>query len=444
MADAIQTVQMDTQQPLDEVDKHATEAQQACVSEDTVEVADVSDHQVATQVDGDVPGDAAQVQGAEAEPQPSEAQEPNASEQQVTAQMEPQGDEPQQAETPRANTEEGEQAMEVDGKGMEQVVDQAEEPAVVNTEKQPVKAPRRRQSTSSKANLKRKREQEEEVLAAKVERLEKLIQQEQEVLKDKAAALEKAAAEFRKQEEVLAATRKSAAKAREELAALHMPEARELPLKPYNRFCKEMLTSFTGENGLKKMSAMWGALGDEGKQKYKDAYASEQREYNVWASSDEGRAILAKRHEVMMAQKGMLPKREARTASAGEALAAAEACVKDLGRESSPVGGGLHADRVDESPAKRAKVPDANATPQKQRSVARPVARLPIVAATPEIDEEVLQEAGKLSLNAQLVNLISRPEVQALKKSSQEILDALKAKDGMVNAAKRFLLEAAA
>jgi hypothetical protein len=39
-----------------------------------------------------------------------------------------------------------------------------------------------------------------------------------------------------------------------------------------------------------------------------------------------------------------------------------------------------------------------------------------------------------------LLNLAARPEIQALKKSSQELLEALQGNGGMVNAAKRALL----
>jgi len=309
---------------------------------------------------------------------------------------------------------------------------------------QPAQASRRRQSTG-KATTKRKRDRDTEELSARVERLQRVVQQEAAVLKEKAAALERATAEFRRQEEILASARRSAAKVQQELAALQMPEAREKPKTAFLLFAREMkamLPPCQGPGGfMKKITPIWGAMGDGEKKKYKDAYEAELKEYNVWANSGEGRAILSKRREVQTAQKMSQKEDGSSVCAVGEALAAAEACVQEFGQEFGQEA--LRAKQADGSAFENAKDPEVKSTPVKQRRMSRTPAKTPLPASVPEIEEQVLQEASNLALDAQLINLASRTEVQALKKSSHELLDALKKNDGMVNAAKRCLLDAA-
>lgn len=333
-----------------------------------------------------------------------------------------------------------------------------------------------------RARQSRKRERDVEALSAKVERLEKSAQQEGEIMRDMAAELETAAAEFRKQiestavtfhkqQETLTASRKLAAKARQELADLQMPAGREKPASPVTLFMKEirptLMLQSGGGSGMKKIAALWAALSEDEKKRYKDAFAVEMREYKEWACSDEGRAILARRQSHKATQNDNL-----RIYCGGEALATAKAlaavraCVQTFSREFGEESSQVEEDS-DESPAKRAKIePDTPpkkqqireqlqavvtatlepatspvASPIKHRSAGRSSARSQVVAVSPAIEEEVLQEASGLSLSAQLINLAGRPEVQALKKSSQELLNALRANDGIVNAAKRYLIE---
>merc|ERR1712060_193015 len=100
--------------------------------------------------------------------------------------------------------------------------------------------------------------------------------------------------------------------------------------------------------------------------------------------------------------------------------------------------------------------PDANASPAAKRAKAsegptttpvkpnQPPTKLPpakqLAAVEPCVEEAVLQEASALNLQGLLLNLAGRPEVRAMKKSSHELLQALKDSGGMVNAAKRILV----
>merc|ERR1712150_31151 len=96
------------------------------------------------------------------------------------------------------------------------------------------------------------------------------------------------------------------------------------------------------------------------------------------------------------------------------------------------------------SPVKRTKADETpgtqgcNETPAKQRRVSN--VRAPPPTTDSEFDEKVLEEASRADMLAQLRNLAGRPDVLALGRSSQELLNALKANGGMVNAAKRALL----
>lgn len=163
----------------------------------------------------------------------------------------------------------------------------------------------------------------------------------------------------------------------------------------------------------KKIAAMWAALSAEEKQKYKDRYDAENKKYHEWAHTEEGQRIISERNEVL---------RQCRAAQGelAEAVAASEPgqqgdCVMP------PRGVSTF-----ETPVKRHRVAFAK-TP-------------PVTEVT--LEEEVLEEADRANLLASLRNLAGRPDVLALKKSSQELLQALKANDGMVNAAKRSLLSA--
>lgn len=88
------------------------------------------------------------------------------------------------------------------------------------------------------------------------------------------------------------------------------------------------------------------------------------------------------------------------------------------------------------SPAPPANEPHSEEKIKQRRATAR------VPASTgPFLDEKTIEEAGKVDMLAQLRNLATRPEVLALGKSAEELLGALKASNGMVNAAKRKLLD---
>merc|ERR1711920_1215453 len=97
------------------------------------------------------------------------------------------------------------------------------------------------------------------------------------------------------------------------------------------------------------------------------------------------------------------------------------------------------------SPAKRKSHVEKDETPIKDRAVKQRRVALGQVSPPTKalaLDEEVLEEAGKANLAEQLRNLAARPDVLALGRSSQELWHALKAHNGMVNAAKHALLSA--
>jgi len=177
----------------------------------------------------------------------------------------------------------------------------------------------------------------------------------------------------------------------------------------------------------KKIVEMWANLGEQEKRKYKQQFEADSKRYNEWGSSEEGRRIRREREEVL---------RRAREASGGE-LAGALGALESSGAivPFEPI----QNDEAHESPAKHAAETSAVDTPVKLR---RSVPARPPPAAGFALDEEVLEEAGKADMLAQLRNLAARPEVLALKKSSRELWQALQANGGMVNAAKRALVGA--
>merc|ERR1711972_746522 len=141
-----------------------------------------------------------------------------------------------------------------------------------------------------------------------------------------------------------------------------------------------------------------------------------------WAISEEGRKSIEEWADI---------KRKCKAATAE--LAAVNVAPKELSQQNeiahtSPtkVANGASAFELKETPVKQRRVVCARAPSNEE----------------PLLDEKVVEEAGKVGLLAQLRNLASRPEVLALQKSSQKLLDALKANDGLVNAAKRSLVGA--
>jgi len=87
------------------------------------------------------------------------------------------------------------------------------------------------------------------------------------------------------------------------------------------------------------------------------------------------------------------------------------------------------------SPKKRATA-DSNPSPRAKRGRAAKAS----TPAAPEIDAALWKEAQNQGLDAQLRNLVSRPDVQASGKTQKQILEALKSNNGLVNKAKAVLL----
>jgi len=264
-----------------------------------------------------------------------------------------------------------------------------------------------------------KRNRELDVLTRKAEKLEREAGQADEVTNTLVADREKLVVQLRqleqavhaqderisKQKEAAMAVRKAANKARQEEALHNVPEGRGKPVKPFNAFVRDTRPTLVVEDGnilgtIKKMAQMWADISEEQKQKYSDAYAAEKKEYAAWQCSEEGRAILIQRREALETPtKRVAPSPQVAT------------------------------------PNKRVAPSSQVATPHKRVAPSAQVAM-----AAPGLDEALLAEADKLAMRAQLLNLANRPEIQALKKTPQELLEALRESSGMVNAAKRHLL----
>jgi len=277
----------------------------------------------------------------------------------------------------------------------------------VSVEAQDAATPEKPQAVSKRqaqTSLKRKRELD--VLTRRAEKLDREAGQADEATNALVADREKLVVQLRqleqavhaqdekisKQREAAMAVRKAANKARQEEALHNVPEGRGKPVKPFNAFVRVVQPTLVVEDGnvlgtLTKMAQMWKDLPEEQRQKYKDAYAAEKKEYVAWECSEEGRAILTQREEAL------------------------------------------------ETPTKRVALSPQVATPNKRVAPSTQVAM-----AAPGFDEALLAEADKLAMRAQLLNLAGRPEIQALKKTPQELLEALRESSGMVNAAKRHLL----
>jgi len=186
---------------------------------------------------------------------------------------------------------------------------------------------------------------------------------------------------------------------------------------PYFLFCAEARTSseYTGLASSeinKRISQKWASLSEEGKKEYKDKFDVEKKRWLEWGSSEEGKKVLEERNEII---------RQCKVAQV-EQLAEA-----------------MDSANLKDPPSAIRRVAETEA-----RSLETPVKKARIVVAPQEIcvslDDKVAEEAEKAGFAVQLCNLASRADVQALNKSSQELWDALRAHNGMVNAAKRALL----
>lgn len=285
-------------------------------------------------------------------------------------------------------------------------------------------APRR---TRKSTGAKRKRDADLDNLKQTANRLEREAERAKQVLTESEAA-------FKNAKDVFDAAVRAATKARQEVIVHEMPEAHEKPSHPYNLFCRTVGKSPAMANigsgagqAAKRLAKMWAELPEAEKKVYRDRSEEQRKRYLAWEQSEEGKAILGRRAEILAQQRSSSGSVGTKQTSTDTSKVRTE---PDAECDDGPV-----------SPEKKAKAVEARATPVKQRAAPRTPLSTP-QAVVPGVEESILEEATKLSLKTALLNLVGRPDVQALKKSSQELLDALKSCDGMVNAAKRRLMEA--
>jgi len=310
------------------------------------------------------------------------------------------------------------------GAGTAEVEAPAEPEVVVSGEEpeaqKPAEVPKT-QDQQARGDLKRKRDVED--LTKKAERLEKDAGLAEDCVKQTTAAVQTKAEELRKLEEELqkrqeraAVARRVALRARQEAALHDCPPVPKKPANPFNIFQTEIMPKVvaeslpSGKRPIQRVSELWNQLSPAEKKKYTDRYYQEMKEYTAWERSEEGKVIIAKRHEIQKAY--------------------AQGDTQEPDTKASPA-------------AKRAKAAkEPTTTPVKpQRGPAAKQRPLTAPAAVePYIEVAVLKEAIALGLQGQLHNLAARPEVQTMKKSSQELLKALKDSGGLVNAAKNIIL----
>jgi len=219
-----------------------------------------------------------------------------------------------------------------------------------------------------------------------------------------------------------------------------------MPKKPqsaFSEFCQtaavrqratDALTAAGQETGSKQISAklteLWKASSKDDKAPYEDRYWQEHAEFVKAQRAWQGTAEFAEIEKAEKEQEENRRRVEAerlereRKESAKERLAAKKRAKagksEATGKESKDAKAGKSSETENRRPYK---IPKHSSAPQEAY-----------------IDEKVLNEARNLNLELMLKNLASRPEIIASGKKSKEILEALKACDGLVNPAKRKLL----
>jgi len=220
-----------------------------------------------------------------------------------------------------------------------------------------------------------------------------------------------------------------------------------MPKKPqsaFSEFCQsetvrqkatDALTAAGQETGSKQISAklteMWKGSTSAEKAPYEDRYWSEHLEFVKTQRAWQGTAEFAEIEKAEKEQEERWRRAEAeriereRKESAKESLAA----------------------RKRAKAAKTVEVPGKDSKDGKAGKINKPENKRPFKiakhSAAPQdayIEDKVLIEAVQLGLEHALKNLASRPEIVASGKKSKEILEALKASEGLVNPAKRKLL----
>jgi len=207
---------------------------------------------------------------------------------------------------------------------------------------------------------------------------------------------------------------------------------RKKPMTPVFAFIQEKreeIVAMPGVKGLgdvsKKGSELYKALPETEKQARQQKFEAEMKSYKEWQQSEEGKQILAGKKSALADKKAAkqekLDKKQAKLdrKEAREAIA-------------------------------RGETPPPPSTPQKRRASAATADRSGAKRgrtskpATPEaaIDAAILKQASDLGFGNALKNLASRKEVVDSGKTSQEIFQALKKTNGLVNPAKHALLGA--
>lgn len=210
------------------------------------------------------------------------------------------------------------------------------------------------------------------------------------------------------------------------------PGARKKPMTPVFAFIQEKrveIAAMPGVKGLgdvsKKGSELFKALPEAEQQARKRKFEEEMKAYNEWKLSEEGKEVLAGKKSVLADKKAVkqekLDKKQAK----------------------------LERKEVREAIA-RGETPPPLTTPQKRRASAVTADRASakkgraVKSAMPEvaIETSVLKAASDLGFGASLKNLAARKEVAESGKTAEELLEALKKSNGLVNAAKHALLGA--
>merc|ERR1719277_1685097 len=155
---------------------------------------------------------------------------------------------------------------------------------------------------TSQPPVKRNREVQE--LRVKAEKMQSQLaqaktatQEVQQEVREQQEKLRGLQEKLRQKQESEAAAARAAAKARQELELHDLPEARKKPQDAYRIFLKE------SNLVISKASQVWLEMSEEQKKVYKDLFEEQLKEYNAWANSEEGKAILARRAEALQAQK---------------------------------------------------------------------------------------------------------------------------------------------
>jgi len=264
------------------------------------------------------------------------------------------------------------------------------------------------------SRIKRLQDEADEADAAVAAKVQKLQELEAEIAAMRSEADAKRAAAQRASQEYL----------RKQCEAAIAQLETDVPKRPQNPFFvfsnENRVQGISSTEQNKRIKEMWANLGDEEKQKYRDRYEAEKKRYLEWGQSEEGRKNLLERNELI---------RQCKATSREELGNALVAMSGET--EVSPV---KRTTRAEETSGTQG----CSETPAKQRRVSN--VRAPPPTTDPMFDEKVLEEASKADMLAQLRNLAGRPDVLALGRSPEELLDALKANGGMVNAAKRALL----